>query len=79
MMSELSNPSPAEVTDASDDLRTRMAAKERALKSHVDGMLDYLRLKMAIGDMHATMDASADIRELTAQIEVIRELRGTES
>ncbi len=39
-----------------------------------EGMIVYLLAKVKIGDWHATADASMDLREVEAQIAIVKEL-----
>ncbi len=41
-----------------------------------DGLIAYLLGKTKIGDWHAVQDAASDIREIDAQIAMLKELRG---
>ena len=35
-------------------------------------MLDYLKLRLELDDMHGVQDAASDIREIDAQIRILR-------
>ena len=43
------------------------------LESRFNGMQNYLNLKFDEEDWHAVMDASADIREILAELKILRE------
>jgi hypothetical protein len=49
-------------------------SKIEALEKKIEGMKQYLLLKFDHGDWHGVMDASADIRELEAEIKGLRQL-----
>ncbi len=44
------------------------------LEQQVEDMIKYLQLKVAAKDWHAVADAAMDIRELEAQIRLLKEL-----
>lgn len=48
------------------------------LEKRRDLMLQYLRDKVETYDLHAIMDAAADLREIEAAIEVLKRMENTE-
>jgi hypothetical protein len=47
---------------------------EPELRRRKDSLVAYLRMKLDASDWHAVQDAASDIRELDAQIELLRQL-----
>ena len=47
----------------------------RTLERRMQKMIEYLDLRRELHDWHGVMDASADIREIEAQIRLLKELR----
>lgn len=51
-----------------EEIKIRMRIVEADLKT----MTDYMMLQLGKGDMHGVMNATADIRELTAELRAYR-------
>ena len=46
--------------------------RKRIVEADLKTMTDYMMLQLGKGDMHGVMDATADIRELTAELKAYR-------
>ena len=51
-----------------------MEKKSTQLEQRVKEMISYMKTKIELKDWHAVADASMDIRELEAKIQVYREI-----
>lgn len=52
---------------------TKTQAKLKLVDQRIDLMVEYLRMRLELGDWHGVMDAAADLRELEAERRVLQE------
>jgi len=52
--------------------------KKKQLQKRLDGLKQYLLLKYEDEDWHGIMDAAADIREISVQIDLLEEIENNQ-
>lgn len=53
-----------------------MSEREQALLAQRRTMLDYLKLRLSLDDMHGVQDAASDVREIDARLNELRRRDG---
>ncbi len=53
---------------------TKTQAKLKLVDQRIDLMVEYLRMRLELGDWHGVMDAAADLRELEVERRMLQEL-----